>query len=131
MTLSELAREYLATRITSLLDETAVTGFFVEATIEYAGWAQLAVQKAAQNANPPQPEPTINGDVSITLSEWAVIKPLAYLFCEKETALMHELSKLASHEPAGRASSEIESDITNFRNEYLRQWAFHYPCETI
>jgi hypothetical protein len=124
MTLNELAQEYLATRLTSLLDEKAVTGFFVEAATEYAGWAQL--QALAESV-----QPNIDGDCAITISEWAVIKPLAYLFCEKETALMHELSKVVSHEPAGRSSSEIEGDITNFRNEYFRQWAFSYACASI
>ncbi|TDR30343.1 hypothetical protein [Hydromonas duriensis] len=124
MTLNELAQEYLASRLTSILDEHAITGFFVEATTEYAGWAQL--QSLVDSANP-----VIDGQCVITLSEWAVIKPLAYLLCEKETALMHELSKMMSHEPAGRSSSEIENDITNFRNEYFRQWAFNYPCASI
>ena len=127
MTLNELAQEYLNTRITSLLDETAVTGFFVEATIEYGGWAQLQALTVAEG----EPMPAIDGDLNITLSEWAVIKPLAYLFCEKETALLHELSKVVSHEPAGRGSSEIEAEITQFRNEYFRQWAFSFPCMTV
>ena len=127
MTLSELAQEYLNTRITSLLDLAGVTGFFVEAAIEYGGWAQLKALIVSED----EAMPDIDGDLSITLSEWAVIKPLAYLFCEKETALLHELSKVASHEPAGRGSSEIEAEITQFRNEYFRQWAFSFPCMTV
>ena len=130
MNLTELASEYLESRVTSLLDVAGVTGFFIEAAKEYGGWAQFEAHKNLDEAQG-DVLPAIDGAFQITLSEWAVIKPLAYLFCEKETALIHELSRVASHEAAGRASSEIEGDISNFRNEYFRQWAFSYPCSSI
>ena len=73
----------------------------------------------------------ITAQTELTISEWGVVKPLAELFAERESALIQESSRVASHEPYGRSSAEIQSDITNYRIEYMRKFAFSMPPTTI
>lgn len=122
MKIGALADDYLLIRATSLIDKDGVVGFIKEAAREYGGWAKLKLIET---------DAEITADSEITESEWSVIKPLAYLFIEKESALLQEFSRMASHEPSGRSSSEVEQDIVNFRNEYFRQWAFSCPIVSI
>lgn len=109
---------------TSLIDIDSAIKFIIEAANEYQAWGFI---KASQN----ELFTSINSETDLTVSEWGVIKPLAYLLAEYETALMQEASRVASHEPYGRSSSEIAQDIANFRNEYMRKWAFYSAPETI
>lgn len=74
---------------------------------------------------------SLNDSTFLTNSEWGVIKVLAHLFIEREACLIQEASRYASYETYGRTSSEIEQEIVSFRNEYFRQWAFNYECESI
>lgn len=133
MTIQELAVQWLNGLTTNMLDQATAEKFIIEATREYQAWGFLGVDKAhfddGQNWQFKAAE--ITPQTELSSSEWGVIKPLAELFAERETALMQESSRLASHEPFGRSSSEIQQEIAQYRQEYLRKWAFNMPPVSI
>lgn len=124
MQIKDLALVWQQGLSTSLIDVDTAQKFIVEAANEYQAWGFLKASGGDCLMD-------IDGDTDLTVAEWGVIKPLASLFAEQETALMQEASRVASHEPFGRSSSEIAQDIANFRNEYMRKWAFYSAPETI
>lgn len=133
MKINELAQDWLSGLVTELIDENQAEKFIIEATREYQAWGFLGVDNADFDDEQMWDfqAAQINGETDLSPSEWGVIAPLAKLFAERENALIQESSKLASHEPYGRSSSEIQQEIANYRNEYLRKWAFSMPFATI
>lgn len=133
MKIKDLAQDWLNGLVTELIDVTQAEKFIIEATREYQSWGFLGVE----NANFDDVHDwvfqaaVIDHDTDLTVSEWGVIAPLAKLFAEREAALIQESSRLASHEPYGRSSSEIQQDIANYRNECLRKWAFSVQPFTV
>ncbi len=119
MKIHELAQDWLNGLVTELTDIHQVEKFIIEATKEYQAWGFLKVDNADFDELHEWVfrAAAINRETDLTPSEWGVIKPLAELFIELENALIQESSRVASHEPYGRGSSEINQEITNFRNE--------------
>jgi hypothetical protein len=135
-TIQDLVDRFLANEkpVTNLLDEPTVLAQAIRAVNAYAGYGALAVHLAIPIADPapvpPTPYPDITGATEISVSEWAVIRPLFALYVEHETALQLEASRGMGIEPFGRASSEIEADITNYELD-LPHKAFNQQVITI
>lgn len=118
---------------TSLIDTETAIKFIIDSALEYQAWGTLTSDHQAINDDGLLEKETqeITRNTLLTTSEWGVIKVLAGLFAERENALMQESSRVASHEPYGRSSSEVEQDILNFRNEHLKIQAFQMPIMTV
>lgn len=72
----------------------------------------------------------IDASTELTAGEWALIRPLFLLYCEREQALVLESGRVLGVDVFGRQSSEIGPDITQAENE-LRRGAFFQPVITI
>lgn len=108
----------------NLLDAAALVAQAVAATRMYAGYAQL--QSRAGEAL----QPGINGDTDVSVSEWAVIRPLFLLYVERENAIQLEASRSMGVEAFGRGSGEVASEIAQFEAELPRR-AFFRPVLTV
>ena len=133
MNIAKLATQWLDGLATNLIDQATAEKFIIEAAREYQAWGNLSVENADFDniSNWTYAKVEITAQTELTISEWGVVKPLAELFAERESALIQESSRVASHEPYGRSSAEIQSDITNYRIEYMRKFAFSMPPTTI
>lgn len=109
----------------NLLDDDSVLAQAIAATRFYAGFAAL---RAHDDAGAQKPE--VCGDTDITMSEWALVRPLFLLYMERETALQLEASRGMGTDPFGRSSSEIAVEITQLESEMPRK-AFYQPIITI
>lgn len=124
MKIHEWAAQWLDGLTVVVIDAAAAEKFIIEAANEYHAWGALLALSEESN-------PRIDRDTALTVSEWGVIKPLAELLAERESALMQESSRLVGLEQFGRSSGEIAQDIANYRHEYLRRWAFSQMPTTI
>ena len=106
-TLSDRVDEYLLQErvVSNMLDTPIVLANVVAATVFYSGYAQI------ESFIGVEPVPQIDPDTEVSNSEWAIIRPLFLLYCERETAKQLEASRNLGVEVFGRASSEIEQDI--------------------
>jgi len=106
-TLSDRVDEYLLEErvVSNLLDTPIVLANAVSATKFYSGYAKIESFVGVE------PVPKIDPDTEVSNSEWAIIRPLFLLYCERETAKQLEASRNLGIELFGRASSEVEQDI--------------------
>lgn len=89
----------------NLLDDTQILAQALAATRFYAGFAAIVSQIVV-------PAPTDVADsTEISLSEWALIRPLFLLYLERENAIQLEASRGMGIDPFGRSSSEVQNDI--------------------
>lgn len=72
----------------------------------------------------PPAYPAIDGTAVITVSEWALIKPLFLLYVERENAIQLEASRAMGLDVWGRSVSEIITDIDRYQSEVLPKSAF-------
>lgn len=81
----------------------------------YAGYATLGAVAPAtvpdQTITAPTAYPEIAGSTDLTVSEWALIRPLFLLYVERENAIQLEASRGMGIDPFGRSSSEVAGDI--------------------
>lgn len=133
MKISDLAQEWLSGLVAELITQPEAEKFIIEAAKEYQAWGFLRVEKAELNAAHEWTfqAAIIDGDTDLTVSEWGVIKPLATLLMELESAKIQESSRVASHEVYGRSVSEIQQAISLFREEHFCKWAFSMPVITV
>lgn len=89
----------------NLLDEVAVLAQAVAAVRFYSGYAALAAHAGVS------PAPEISGDTVISVSEWAIIRPLFMLYIEREQSLQLEATRHMGLDVFGRSSSEVQGDI--------------------
>jgi hypothetical protein len=127
MTLGGLIDLFLAEQRTEcqLLDAARVRAQGVAAAHFYAGYGHFNVLGYAPTGPSDQP---LTGDsvgqpiapvpfselalsTVVTPSDWAVVRPLFLLYCEREQALMLEASRVMGVDVFGRASSEVQQDI--------------------
>ena len=73
--------------------------------------------------NPPA-YPAIDGYTDVTVSEWAIIRPLFILYVERETALQYEASRAMGIDPVGRSSDAVAGDIERYESETMPKLAF-------
>lgn len=125
MTPLQLAQEWHAQRSASgaLLAVETVTQAIVEAVRFYSGFADII-------STPGQSLAAIDDGVTLTASEWALIRPLAYLYIEREAAIVNEASRGQGLEPIGRLSSEVEPDIRQVE-EQMQLYAFAWPAFSV
>lgn len=154
MTLEELATEYVQALPGLILDEEQATMKAVEAARFYAGYgdikslSQSDTLPRAPGAGAPYPEPAdpepvprsalpikaidmIGEDTDVSLSEWAIIRPLFVLYVERGNATLLEASRGLGVDVFGRAVSEVAQDITRMEEETLPAKAFMQTVETI
>lgn len=103
----------------NILGDEAVLAQSIAATSFYAGYSALISEPDA-----------IDADTGITLSEWAVIRPLFILYVERESAIQLEASRGLGVDVFGRSTSEIASEITMLEAD-LPKKAFFQPIITI
>lgn len=120
--LSDLAVQFAGTErpAGNLLGEDAILAQAVAATRMYAGYGKLA--------SAPQGE--IDGSTGVSVSEWAVIRPLFLLYVERENALQLEASRGLGVDVYGRDSASIAADIMQIEAE-LPLKAFWRPIITV
>lgn len=111
-----------------MLDGDNLLALAIAAANFYAGYAVLAVN-LTEEAVEPYPEITVNTD--LTVSEWAIIKPLFLLYVERETATQLEASRGMGVDVFGRSTSEINGDITNIEQNIMPKLAFSQPIITV
>lgn len=75
-------------------------------------------------------ESDITDQIDISVSEWAVIRPLFVLYVERENALQMEATRSLGADPFGRSSSEAANDIAQIENDLPRR-VFYQPVVTI
>jgi len=93
----------------------------------FAGYAVLDTNALLL---PTDPVPDITLLTDITISEWAIIRPLFILYVERENALHLEASRGMGVDVFGRTTSEISSDIQQLE-EKIPFLAFSQPVVTV
>lgn len=124
--LTEHATEFAGTErpAGNLLDGIQITAQAVAATRMYAGYGKLRAFDGVD------PVPAIDGNTAVSVSEWAVIRPLFMLYVERENALQLEASRGLGVDVFGRDSSTIAADIAQAEAE-LPLKAFCRPVLTV
>ncbi|MFM0608675.1 hypothetical protein PQR05_29515 [Paraburkholderia sediminicola] len=99
----------------------------------YAGGIDYGDNPPAPPAPTPDPAPlpVLALDTQITVSEWALVKPLFLLYVERENARALEASRMQGVDVYGRAVTEIQTDIERYENGDMARLAFFQPSETI
>ncbi|MFA5920133.1 MAG: hypothetical protein WC856_02430 [Methylococcaceae bacterium] len=134
-TVSDLVAKFAAERpIGGMLDDTVVLAQALAAVSYYSGWADLdthlAIPIAVPAPSPPTPYPAITANTVVSVSEWALIKPLFLLYVERENSLYLEASRGKGVDVFGRASSEVSGDITQMELGFPHMAAYS-PIVTI
>lgn len=101
-----------------MLELPTVLAQAVRAVGFYAGYATIA--------SAPDNNQAIDADTDVSLSEWAVIRPLFLLYVERETALQLEASRMQGIDVFGRSVSEITAEIASIEDG-LPHKAFFRP----
>ena len=125
--LSELAARYDNEErpAGNLLVITQITAQLKAAARLYAGYAVL---EAWQGVDPRPSD--VTDSTPLSLSEFAVIRPLFLLYLERENAIQLEASRGMGVDPFGRQSSEVAMEIQQ-AEEALPLKAFFSPVVTI
>lgn len=159
MKLADLRTEYVALRGGSglVLDDAEVLSCMIMAAQQYAAYGSIRsidlfstlitndlLEAPAQAATlvPPMPDidvlapypikdmSRVDGETVVTTGEWAVIRPLAWLYVERENALRLEASRQTGIEAYGRSSSEVAAEIATYEAD-LPGRSFSYAPITI
>lgn len=98
--------------------------------IDYAHKPKRLIDQPTGEPLPPIPFTELSESTVVSPSDWAIIRPLFLLYCEREQALMLESSRVMGVDVFGRASSEVQQDINTAESE-LPQKAFVQPAFSI
>ena len=105
----------------NMLETPIVLAQAIAAANFYAGHGALSehldIPLADPAPDPPAQYPEITPNTNITVSEWALIRPLFLLYVERENALYLEASRGLGIDPYGRSSSEIAGEIQQLELE--------------
>ncbi len=125
-TLAALAARFFAEErpAGNLLDEETILAQALAAVSLYAGYTEVSSLRDID------PAPALSGATDISLSEWALIRPLFLLYVERENALYLEASRGHGVDVFGRSSGEIAGDILQTEAE-LPHRAFCLPITTV
>ena len=123
--LRQLVNDFTVERPVQLLGAEQVEALAVAALRFFAGYAQIEADYGTEEAKLPPPI-GYDLDTCISLSEWALIKPLFMLYVEREAAIQLEASRGMGIDVFGRSVSEIEQDILNYESSLPLQ-AFTQP----
>lgn len=122
MLLSEIVTSYFEVLPTGIvLDNKQVGRNLKQAVRFYSGYAPLLNALAL-----PDSTNSIEDEQDLTLSdsEYALIKPLFYLYCELENAMNLESSRALGIDVYGRSVSEIQGDIRERETAMAHDAAF-------
>lgn len=132
--ISELAATYITTRQINFFSQEQIENLFLEAVNEASGYGDLVNGRVVTSEdNCPviiDNAKLITAATVLSESDWAVIKPLAQLLVDLETARLQEATKNHGLDPFGRSSAEIENDLNAYRAE-LPKKMFACPIVTI
>jgi hypothetical protein len=98
--------------------------------IDYTEKPKRLIDEPTAEPLPPIPFTELAETTVVSPSDWAIIRPLFLLYCEREQALMLEASRVMGVDVFGRASSEVQMDINTAESE-LPQKAFIQPVFSI
>lgn len=133
MKLSVLVQEYMdVLPVGSVLDEDQVARWLKDAVRFYAGYAALTnhendgVHTEVDGTNSIESAQ----DFDITPSEYALIKPLWYLYMELENATSLEASRGQGLDVFGRTTGEIKQEIAQYEMDMPKR-AFMEPVVSI
>lgn len=93
--------------IAVILSYEQVLAQAITATSQYSAYRDLT-------AVPDTKLEDIVPEVDISVSEWAIIRPLFLLYVERETALQLEATGMQGVNGYGRGSSEVNNDIAQY-----------------
>lgn len=144
MDITGLVTEFLATRAPGwlVLDQAEVLQCAIEATRYYAAYGDIrSISESdelpgagdvgpfpddveASDALPVKRLDLIVATTHLSTGEWAVIRPLFFLYCERESAHRLEASRGMGVDVYGRSVSEIAQDISVMENETLPAKSF-------
>lgn len=68
----------------------------------------------------------LDEDTTLTVGEWAMVRPLFVLYCERENAQRLEASRAMGLEVYGRSVSEIAQDIGMMESETIPKKTFSH-----
>jgi hypothetical protein len=127
-TIANLVSEYVARRETGglYLEQSEILQCFIDAVRQYAAYGYLR-DPAVKWVDTDDSLSNITAATTITASEWGVIRHLAELYTEKESAMRLEATRGLGADVYGRSVAEVASDITQYEAE-LPQLAFFEPC---
>jgi len=98
--------------------------------IDYTQKPKRLIDEPTGEPLPPIPFTELSESTVVTPSDWAIIRPLFLLYCEREQALMLEASRVMGVDVFGRATSEVQQDINTTEAE-LPLKAFIQPAFSI
>lgn len=124
MTLGELATS-IHWPFGLILSEQEEQAQAVNAARQYAAWGDIA------SLGDSPVLATLDADTVIDEGEWAIIKPLAALFIERENARALEASRGVGVDVYGRDVNTIEADIRQYESVDLPRLAFMQLPESI
>jgi hypothetical protein len=107
----------------NILEQKDVLAQAIAATRFVAGYMQLT-------SSPDTIDPDITENTRLSTSEQAIIRPLFWLYVERETALQLEASRGLGVDVFGRSTSEIAQDISALEMEIPHR-AFCQPVISI
>jgi hypothetical protein len=118
----------------NLLNPEQIQAQAVAAASFYAGYGHIEAESPASTdpvTAPLAPVASIGLDTVISLSEWALIRPLFLLYVEREEARLIESSRIMGADLGyGRASPEIAAEIQQIEAEMSKE-AFCQPVITV
>jgi hypothetical protein len=118
----------------NLLDVPDLTAQALSATRFYQGYGALEEHLAIPIAEPapitPVPYPLITDLTVLSVSEWAIIKPLFLYYVECENALQLEAGRGMGIDVYGRSVAEIIGDINQYEAD-MHHKAFSCPVVSV
>lgn len=116
--LADYVTDYLAERPDSVILEPAqVEAQAVNATVFYAGYADMREYLDRMADDPLASRALITVATPVSYSEWAIIRPLFLAYVERETAHYMEATRGFGVDVFGRSSSEVQQDINQLEAE--------------
>lgn len=129
--LADYVKDYLAERPDSvILELEQVEAQAVNATVFYAGYADLREYLDRLAIDPLAVKTLVTISTSVSYSEWAIIRPLFLAYVERETAHYMEATRGFGVDVFGRSSSEAQQDINQLEAEMARR-AFSFAVLTV
>lgn len=114
----------------NILAPAAIVAQAVAAARFYAGYAALETFRGADEDTPDEIDPEITPDTELSVSEWAIVRPLFLYYVERETAIELEASRVMGVDVFGRSVSEVQQDIAAYEAEMSHK-AFRQPIVTV
>lgn len=126
--IKELAESFITHErpVGVILDFPAIEAQLVCAARYYAAHASIdSLQNNGVDAGV-----WVDSATALNQCEWGLIRPLFYLYIERENAILLEASGTVGVQSYGRQSSEVSQEITQYEST-LPQLSFQQPMITV